>query len=261
MIDSHAHIHDAAFDDDRSEMIARARAAGVTNIIAVGTDLADSERAIAVAREYGTAVAIGIHPHEAEHAPDDIDAAFAPLFAAAEQVVAIGEIGLDYHYEHSPREVQQRVLRAQLALADRHDLPVIFHEREAGDDFLMILREENARRKTLARPALRGVIHCFTRDTTAAKTYTGEFGLLLGIGGVLTFKTAQNLRDAVVTVGLESLILETDCPYLAPVPNRGQRNEPAMMQHTAEKLASLLNCTTDYVNAATTKNAKGLFKL
>lgn len=261
MIDSHAHLHDAAFDDDRADTIARARASGVHDIITVGTDLTDSARAIAVAREFGLAVAIGIHPHEAEQAPTDLDAAFAPLLASAERCVAIGEIGLDYHYEHSPRDVQRRVLLGQLELADRYDLPVIFHEREAGDDFVEVLREDAQRRQTFSRPTLRGVIHCFTRDLVAAKVYTEEFGLYLGIGGVLTFKTAQTLRDAISTIGLERIILETDCPYLAPVPHRGKRNEPSMMQQTAEKLAELVAKPTTEIIAITTKNTKALFAL
>ena len=261
MIDSHAHLHDAAFDEDRAEMIARAKEAGVHTMITVGTDLADSARAVTVANEFATGVAVGIHPHEAEHAPSDLEAAFAPLFASAQRLVAIGEIGLDYHYEHSPRDIQQRVLREQLELADRHHLPVIFHEREAIDDFTEILRNEKIRRKNAGRPALRGVIHCFTRDLAAAKIYTEEFELLLGIGGVLTFKTAQTLRDAIATIGLSSLILETDCPYLAPIPHRGKRNEPAMMVQTAAKIAELLEITPREVIQKTTENTLRLFAL
>ncbi len=259
MIDTHAHVHDQAFEADRAEIIARARAAGVTGLVVVGTDLADSARAILVAHEFGTAVAVGIHPHEAAQAPADLPAAFAPLLASADHLVAIGEIGLDYHYEHSPREIQQQVLRAQLLLADHYDLPLIFHEREALDDFISILRAENTRRGELGRKPLQGVIHCFTRDLAAAKIYTEEFGLKLGIGGVLTFKTAQALREAVSAVGLAAIILETDCPYLAPVPYRGQRNEPAFVAATAQKLAELLGCSLAEVLAVTTENARALF--
>jgi TatD DNase family protein len=259
VIDSHAHLHDAAFDEDRSDVVARARAVGIAAMITVGTDLADSARAISVAETYGTAVAVGIHPHEAEHAPSDLDAAFASLFAASQRIVAIGEIGLDYHYEHSPREQQQQLLRAQLELADRYDLPVIFHEREAIDDFVTILREDANRRKAAGRPALRGVIHCFTRDSAAARIYVQKFHLLLGIGGVATFKTAQGLRDAIAAMGLDALILETDCPYLAPVPHRGKRNEPAFLQHSAEQIAHILGCSVDHVIATTSANARSLF--
>ena len=261
MIDTHAHIHDPKFDEDRAEMLERARAAGVSDIISIGTDIADSARAIATANEYGTAVAVGIHPHEAEHAPANLDAAFEPLFAEAKRLVAIGEIGLDYYYDHSPREIQRTVLEAQLDIAARRDLPVIFHERDAFDDFVAVLRAERERRHAANLPALRGVIHCFTRDTAAARIYTGEFGLKLGIGGVLTFKTAQQLRDAVVAVGSEHLILETDCPYLAPVPNRGKRNEPAMMIHSAELLAQLFSTTPGSIAQQTDATAQSLFSL
>jgi TatD DNase family protein len=259
MIDSHAHLHDPAFDEDRAEMIARANEQGVHTMITVGTDLADSARAIDVAEQFGTGVAIGIHPHEAEHAPADLPAAFQELFARSQRIVAIGEIGLDYHYEHSPRDVQKQILHAQLALADAYDLPVIFHEREALEDFVAVLREDAVRRAANGKARLRGVIHCFTRDLASARIYTEEFNLMLGIGGVLTFKTAQGLREAVQALGLDSLILETDCPYLAPVPLRGKRNEPAFMQHSAEKIAEILSCDITHVIEKTRANTLSLF--
>jgi TatD DNase family protein len=261
MIDTHAHLHDAAFAEDRAEVVSRALEAGITTMINIGTDMTTSAAAIAVSNQYGTAVAIGIHPHDAIDAPDDLHAAFAPLRAAANTLVAIGEIGLDFHYDHSPRDVQAAVLRKQLALAADYDLPVIFHEREALDTFVEILREERARRAAANLPQLRGVIHCFTRDTDAAKIYTQEFGLHIGIGGVLTFKTAQGLRDAIVAVGLDKVILETDCPYLAPVPHRGKRNEPAFVTHTAEKLSEILSMSVADIVKTTTLNAQNLFVL
>lgn len=253
MIDSHAHVHDKAFDEDRAEVVARARAAGVGTMLTVGCDLADSERAIACAREYGLRSSVGIHPHEAKDAPEDIAAAFAPLLADP-TVVAIGETGLDYYYDHSPRDAQGRALRAQMRLARERDLPLIFHHRDAFDDFLAILREEFV-------PGMRGVIHCFTGDAAQAKIYVDEFGLKLGIGGVLTFKTADALRDAVRAVGLAPLILETDCPYLAPIPHRGKRNEPAFVADTAARVADVLALPLDAVVAATDDAARELFRL
>jgi TatD DNase family protein len=253
MIDSHAHVHDKAFDEDRAEVVARARAAGVATMLTVGCDLADSERAIACAREFGLRSSVGIHPHEAKDAPDDIAAAFAPLLADP-SVVAIGETGLDYYYDHSPRDAQARVLRAQMRLARERDLPLIFHHRDAFDDFLAILREEFV-------PGMRGVIHCFTGDAAQAKIYVDEFGLNLGIGGVLTFKTAEGLRDAVRAVGLAPLILETDCPYLAPIPHRGKRNEPAFLTATASKVAEVLGLPPADVQAATGEATSRLFGL
>ncbi len=253
MIDSHAHVHDKAFDEDRAETVARARAAGVAGILTVGCDLADSERAIACAREYGLRASVGIHPHEAKDAPEDIATAFAPLLADP-SVVAIGETGLDYYYDHSPRDAQARVLRAQIRLARERDLPLIFHHRDAFGDFHAILREEFA-------PGMRGVIHCFTGDTAQAKIYVDEFGLRLGIGGVLTFKTAEGLREAVRAVGLAPLIIETDCPYLAPIPHRGKRNEPAFVAATAAKIAQTLGLPLDDVLASTDATSRALFDL
>ena len=238
MIDSHAHIHDKAFAEDRAEVVARARAAGVGTMLTVGCDLADSERAIACAGEFGLRSSVGIHPHEAKDAPDD----------------AIGETGLDYYYDHSPRDAQARVLRAQMRLARERDLPLIFHHRDAFDDFLAILREEFA-------PGMRGVIHCFTGDASQAKIYVEEFDLKLGIGGVLTFKTAESLREAARAVGLAPMILETDCPYLAPIPHRGKRNEPAFVAVTASKLAEVLGVPLDTVLASTDATARELFRL
>lgn len=253
LIDTHAHVHDKAFDEDRDAVVERMHAAGVEQAVTVGCDLADSERALDVAMRYGLYASAGIHPHEAKDAPSDLAAAFEP-FLANGRIVAVGETGLDYFYDHSPREEQQRVLRAHIALARDRDYPVIFHHRDAYDDFVAILREE-------WRAGMRGIIHCFTGDAAQAQTYVGEFGMKLGIGGVITFKSAQTIRDAVTSVGLGPLVLETDCPYLAPVPHRGKRNEPAFVSLTADALASLLGRGRDDVLAATAANARSLFRL
>lgn len=253
MIDTHAHIHDKRFDDDRAAVVARARVAGVAHLISVGCDLADSARALEVAREYRLYSSVGIHPHEARDAPSDIGAVFEP-FLRDRRVVAIGETGLDYYYDHSPRDVQARVMRAQVRLARESGFPVIFHHRDAYDDFVGILREEWV-------AGMKGVIHCFTGDAAAARTYVDEFGLLLGIGGVITFKTAEPVREAVAAVGLDALVLETDCPYLAPVPHRGERNEPAFVAITAVKVAEILDRPVDEVSARTDANARTLFPL
>ncbi|MHB8461227.1 MAG: TatD family hydrolase [Vulcanimicrobiaceae bacterium] len=253
IVDTHAHLHSEAFDDDRATVFARATDHDVRCILNVGCDMADSARALATARTFGGYASVGIHPHEAKDAPEDLVAAFAP-FLADEKIVAIGETGLDYYYNHSPRDAQARVLRAQLAIARKEDLPVIFHQRDAYDDFLTILRQEWT-------PAMRGVIHCFTGDTTQARVFTEEFGLYLGIGGVYTFKTAQATRDAVAAVGLCHIVLETDAPYLAPIPFRGKRNESAYITHTAERIAQELGSTPSAVITATTANATTLFGL
>jgi TatD DNase family protein len=253
MIDTHCHIHDKQYDEDRDATVARAREGGVDELVTVGCDLADSERALAAAARYGIHASVGIHPHEAKDAPDDVAAAFAPLLADP-HAIAIGETGMDFYYNHSPREAQERVLRAQLRIARERRLPVIFHQRDAYDDFVAVLREEFV-------DGMRGVIHCFTGDTVQAKTFTQEFGLSLGIGGVLTFKTADALRSAVRAVGVGAIVLETDCPYLAPVPLRGKRNEPAYVSYTHAKLCEVLDADPGEVLAQTDLNARTLFGL
>lgn len=254
MIDSHAHVHDTKYDDDRGATLERARAAGVEEIVTIGCDLDDSRRALETAQKYGLLASIGIHPHEAQAAPGDISAAFDALREeGGERVVAIGETGLDYYYNHSSPADQRRVLVAQLDYALAHALPLVFHQRDAFDDFCAILREH------YDRTTMRGVIHCFTGNAAEAHTFVEEFGLQLGIGGVLTFKTAEPLREAVAAVGLAPLILETDCPYLAPVPHRGKRNEPAFMTETLARLSAVLGRDAADIEAVTTANARALF--
>jgi TatD DNase family protein len=256
MIDTHAHVHDSQYDADREATIARARAAGVNTIVTIGCDLGDSERAIRTAETYGLLATVGIHPHEAKDAPADIAAAFDDLRAGAgAPIVAIGETGLDYHYNHSPAEDQRRVLRDQIAYANASQLPVVFHQREAYDDFVAILRE------TWDRTTMRGVIHCFTGNAEQARTFVDEFGMLLGIGGVLTFKTAEPLREAVRAVGLSAIVMETDCPYLAPIPYRGKRNEPAFILETTAAVGRVLGIERDDVITTTTAAAKQFFGL
>jgi TatD DNase family protein len=254
MIDTHAHVHDHQYDEDREAVIARARAAGVGTIVTIGCDLTDSERAIRTAEAHGLLATVGIHPHEAKDAPADIGAAFDALRAGAKApIVAVGETGLDYHYNHSPAEDQRRVMRDQVAYAKAAALPVVFHQREGFDDFVGILRD------VWDRTTMRGVVHCFSGDATEATTLVGEFGMLLGIGGVVTFKTAEAVREAVRAVGIAPIVLETDCPYLAPVPYRGKRNEPAFMLESAKAVANILNLDRDDVIAKTTATAKTFF--
>jgi len=251
MFDTHAHVHDPAFESDRDAMLARAQAAGVRRIMTTGTDLADSRRAQATAARYHVDYAVGIHPHEAAGAPRDIPAAFDELIAAGARPRAIGEMGLDYYYDHSPRDVQRSVLAIQLRYARERGFPAVFHQRDAFDDFVAALRAGGN--------GIRGVVHCFTGDVGQAKTAVEEFGLVLGIGGVVTFKSAESLREAVLAVGLERIILETDCPYLAPVPHRGSRNEPAFIADTARFLAHLFGTTLEDVVTRTTRTAEALF--
>jgi TatD DNase family protein len=253
MFDTHAHVHDPAFDADRELMLARARDAGVERILTVGTNLADSRRAIETALAYDLDFSLGIHPHEAKEAPPDVAAAFDELIAfAGRRPAALGEMGLDYYYDHSPREEQRHILVAQLRYARAHPLPLIFHQRDAFEDFARVLRAE-------CTTPIRGVVHCFTGDAAQARALVDEFGLKLGIGGVVTFKNAEALRDAVRAVGLAHIILETDCPYLAPVPYRGKRNEPAFVAATADLLAGVLGVSRGDVDERTSATAAELF--
>jgi TatD DNase family protein len=222
-------------------------------MVTIGETLADSRTAIAIAERYEISVAVGIHPHEAKHAPSDAIGALRALLDAP-GVVAIGETGLDYYYDHSPRDAQAAVLRTHLRVAADTAFPVVFHQRDAFADFTAILREE-------WRPGMRGVVHCFTGTAQEARTYVEEFGLYLGIGGVLTFPNAGGLRDAVVAVGEKSLVLETDSPYLAPAPMRGKRNEPSFVTHTAARLADVLGMPYEQLVAVTDENARRLFEL
>lgn len=255
MIDTHAHLHDPAFDEDRDAVLLRAREAGVETIVTVGCDLEDSRRAMLFANRAMQAWTLGIHPHEAKNAPADIAAAFDDLLSTAPvKPVAIGETGLDFHYDHSPRDDQQRIMQAQLAYARSHELPVVFHQREAFETFVKILREQWA-------DGMRGIVHCFTGSPSEARVLTKEFGLFLGIGGVVTFKNAQLLREAVRAVGVERLVLETDCPYLAPMPRRGDRNEPAFMGYTVDRLCEILVCDRVELLATTSRNARELLSL
>ena len=252
MIDTHCHLHDKQYDGDREQTIARAFDAGLSAMLTVGCDLEDSRRAIALANRFDLSASAGIHPHEAVAAPANLSEAFAPLLRER-FVVAIGETGLDYYYDHSPRDAQARVLRDQIRLARERNLPLIFHHRDAFDDFVAILRDE------FDPQTMRGVVHCFTGDTPQARRFVDEFGLKLGIGGVVTFAKADALRGAVRSAGIDAIVLETDCPYLAPVPKRGQRNEPAFLPHTAAKVAQTLGLGIDEVIATSDRNAFTLF--
>ncbi|HZY97855.1 MAG TPA: TatD family hydrolase [Candidatus Cybelea sp.] len=251
MIDTHCHVQDRQFDADRGEVVARARHAGIRTMLTIGEDLEDSAKAIAIAERFDLFVAAGIHPHEAKNAPADIGSGLRPLLTNA-RVVAVGETGLDYYYSHSPHDAQARALRAQLQIARESELPVVFHQRDAFEDFTALLRDEWS-------SGMRGVVHCFTGTEEQAQTYVNEFGLLLGIGGVITFANAQSLRDAVRAIGAECVVLETDCPYLAPVPMRGKRNEPSFITYTAAKVSEVLGMPLDKLVAQTDDNAVTLF--
>lgn len=249
-IDSHCHLDDARFADDLEAVLDRAAAAGVTRILSIGTGDGPPEidRAVRVAEKYEQVYAsVGVHPHDAAKVtPQTLDDLRA--LASHQKVVAYGEIGLDYHYDFSPREVQREVFVAQLKLAADLKLPITIHTREAWEDTISILRENWTGE---------GIMHCFTGDPAQAQEAL-DMGFHLSYGGVLTFKTAENVRESARMTPDDRLLIETDAPYLAPTPYRGKRNEPSMMVETARKLAEVRGTTPDRIAAITTANFERL---
>ncbi len=255
-VDSHCHIDGPEYDADREEVIARARDAGVEMMLNVGTGDPHSgafERAVALAEQYeGIYAALGVHPHDAKLFDEKAEQRLIELVRQSRRVIAWGEIGLDYYYDHSPREVQREVFRRQLRIARASELPVVIHSREADDDTISILREE------LADYARAGVLHCFGGGLGMAMSAI-DLGFFISFAGNLTFKKAEALRDVARQLPLERLLVETDCPYLTPVPFRGKRNEPARVIETARFLAELLGKEPQEIGRATTENFVRLF--
>ncbi|MDI6871523.1 MAG: TatD family hydrolase [Bacillota bacterium] len=257
LFDTHAHLAHADFAADREEVLKRARAAGVRYILNAGWDLASSAEAAAMADPgQGLYAAVGIHPHDAARAPADYLERLRDL-ARRPGVVALGEIGLDYHYDFSPRDTQRRLFAEQLALAGELGLPVLVHDREAHADTLAALRQEAERRGT---GTVQGVMHCYSGSREMAADFLG-LGLLLGVGGPLTFANARRVVEVAEAVPLSALVIETDCPYLAPAPYRGKRNEPAYVVRVAEALAGVRGLALAEVAEATTANARRMLGL
>jgi TatD DNase family protein len=251
LIDTHAHLEMREFKEDLDDVIKRAHDAGVEYIVTIGTTIESSRDAVLLADKYDSVyAAIGIHPHEVK---DILHPAYDIIrhFAQHSKVVAYGEIGLDYHYEHSPRSDQKRKFRDMLREARELDLPIIVHDREAHEDTLRIISEEWS-------PELGGVMHCFSGDVSMARKMV-EMGFSLSIAGPVTFPKAESLRDVVREIPIEHLLIETDAPYLAPQPVRGKRNEPAFVRHTAEAIARIKGLTFEDVARITSFNAMQLF--
>jgi TatD DNase family protein len=273
-VDSHCHIDGPDYDADREEVIGRACDAGVTAMLNVGTGDPHSgvfERAVALAEQHREVYcAIGVHPHDAKLFDEAAQQRLIDLAKQSSRVVAWGEIGLDYHYDHSPREVQREVFRRQLAIARELNLPVVIHSRAADEDTIAILREElcesggtvvtpvNHAQDARATTAGAGVLHCFGGSLPMAEQAI-ELGFSISFAGNLTFKKADDLRAVARTLPLERLLVETDCPYLTPVPFRGKRNEPARVVETAKFLAELKDVEPDELGNVTTANFFRLF--
>jgi TatD DNase family protein len=249
LIDSHVHLDDSKFDADRAETMDRALAAGVECMMAIGTgDPSDLEVAIRQAEQHAFVYAtIGVHPHDASKTTSETWTRMREL-AKHPKVLAVGEIGLDYHYDFSPRGVQREVFEQQLAIAAESGKPIVIHTREAWDDTLEVLR-------THWHGA--GIMHCFTGGETQARQAL-ELGFHLSFGGVLTFPKADTVRQAARVAPADRILVETDCPYLAPVPHRGKRNEPAFVVETVRRLAEVRGHTPDEIAALTTRNFERL---
>ncbi len=251
LVDSHVHLDDKAFDADRQEVILFADQIGVKWMLNPGADLASSRRAIALAEKHSSVYAgVGIHPHDAKDVPEDWEAQLR-ILAAHPKAVALGEMGLDYHYDHSPREVQQDVFRQQLRLAVELAMPVIIHEREAPSDTLTILQQERVH-------SVGGVMHCFSGSRETAELCM-KMGLYISFAGPVTFKNARRSLEVASTIPLDRLLVETDAPYLAPEPYRGKRNEPGHVLLVAQKIAEMRGMTLQELGAAVTFNAEQLF--
>jgi TatD DNase family protein len=254
LIDTHAHIEGKEFQTDFDAILERAAQAGVSHIITIGTDIESSRKACELTSQHdGIYCSVGVHPHDAVRVTEKCYDLIRQLAMETPKNVAIGEIGLDFFRDRSPRNIQETVFRRFLIMASELSLPVIIHDRDAHERILRILREEKSRN-------LRGVLHCFSGDLEMARECV-DLGFHISIPGTITFPSNDQLREVVQGIRMEHLLLETDCPYLSPVPFRGKRNEPAYLKITAEKVAELKGLSLEDVARITTLNAVNLFGL
>lgn len=281
-VDSHCHIDGEQFDNDRDEVVKRANDAGVKLMLTVGTGNphdGEIERAVKVAEKYENVYAsVGVHPHDVRLYDDKAENLLIEL-AKHEKVIAWGEIGLDFYYDHSPREVQTEVFRRQIRIAKELNLPVIIHSRDADDETVEVLTEEYAGNLQSAKGKMQnseendlsaelsenkafrnGIMHCFGGTAQMAQDLM-KIGFMISFAGNVTFKKAENLREAAGIVPLDKLLIETDCPFLAPIPNRGKRNEPAFVVHTARFLADFYGIELEKLANQTTRNFTEFFKV
>ena len=252
IFDTHAHLDDRAFDTDRAALLSQLPGLGLALVMNPGCSLASSRAAAALAENYDYVyAAVGSHPDAADEVTEDVLEQYRQLARQCPKVRAIGEIGLDYHYEDIPREVQQRAFRAQMALARELELPVIVHEREAHEDGMRIVEEF---------PQVTGVFHCYSGSLEMAKVLIRR-GWYIGFGGVLTFKNARKAVEAASQIPLDWLVLETDCPYMSPEPFRGRRNDPGRLHLVAERLAQLRGLSAEEIENITLENGKRLYRI
>ncbi len=249
LFDTHAHYDDEQFDEDRDELLASMPENDVGLIVNAASSVSSSEKALALADQYPFVyAAVGVHPHDTKEMDDETVLRLEKLLAYP-KAVAVGEIGLDYHYDHSPRDIQQKRFRDQLELAGHVKLPVIIHEREAVQDTLEILGDY---------PGVTGVFHCYSGSWETAK-YLLDKGWYLSFAGIITFKNARKSHEVIEKIPRDRVMIETDCPYLAPVPQRGRRNSSLNLKYTAAKLAELLNIQPEEAAALTLENGLRFF--
>lgn len=252
LVDSHCHLDFPDFAEELPDVLARAANAGVGLMLTICTHITRFERVLALAEAHENVYCtVGIHPHEAGNEPE-MDAARLVALAAHSKVVGFGETGLDYFYEHSPRDAQRKSFRTHIAAARDTGLPVVIHTRDADEDTVAIIGEE------MEKGAFPGLIHCFSSSRQVAEFAVAN-GLYISLSGIITFKTAESLRETVKALPLDRILVETDAPYLAPVPKRGKRNEPAFVSYTAQKIAEIKGLPADAVMKATTGNFLRLF--
>lgn len=253
IFDTHSHYDDEAFDQDRHELLGSLRDKGVGQLVNVGADMASSKEALALAKQYDFIhAALGVHPSEvADLTEADMD--WIRSHASEEKVVAIGEIGLDYHWDEPEPAAQRKWFLRQIQLAREVQLPVIIHSRDAAAETMELLKETKAYE-------CGGVIHCYSYSPEMAQEYV-KMGYFIGVGGVVTFKNAKKLKETVKEIPLESIVLETDCPYLAPEPFRGKRNCSLYISYVAEKIAELKGISAEEVIRQTEENAKQLYQI
>ncbi|MBQ8826260.1 MAG: TatD family hydrolase [Oscillospiraceae bacterium] len=250
IIDTHAHYDDNAFDDDRYELLSSILSESVDSIITIGTSIEKSRFSVEITEKFDRVyAAVGIHPEDCENIPDDYIELLKEM-SGNKKVVAIGEIGLDYHYDGYNKDIQIKIFREQLELAEELNLPVIIHSRDATQDTMEILREYKPK----------GVMHCFSGSAETAREIIA-LGMMISFTGVLTFKNSRRAVEACAAVPMERLMFETDCPYMAPIPHRGKRNNSSYTVHTAEKVAEIKGLTTEEVISICNKNAISFFNL
>ena len=251
LFDTHAHLNDEAFDADRDQLLPTFREAGVGWVLNAGCSLKSSEESIALAEKYDWIYAsVGSHPDIADEVNADVLESYRQM-CKHPKVKAIGEIGLDYHYETICREEQKRAFRAQMALAQELNMPVIVHERDAHEDGMAIIKEF---------PNVRGVFHCYSGSAEMARQLV-DLGWYIGVTGVLTFKNARKAVETAASIPLERILLETDCPYMSPEPFRGRRCNPGLLPYMAKKLAQIRGISEEEVNRITTENAKRMYRI